>query len=354
LRKERRVELVVGIFLIVAVAIVMFMIVRMGGKLFVRQYEVTAYFSDAAGLNSGVSVTLAGVPVGEVNTLHLLSPNEVKRLGRTGTLVKVVLGIERKFNIPVDSRLVLTRTALLGEANLVFVATDTMEYLPKDGTAVVWRTELPLGTTEKLETLMEGLQKSFGSLVGNLNAFLGDEQFQRDLKSAVANLSEVADRSKGLADQTRESLKKMQELLSSIQKLVEGEQVKSMLDKADSVISSLDKGISAEKLEQTLTSVNNTAEEFGQLATQLNQILEKERGLLSTLLKDEQFAAQTREAVRGLHSSTRELEKVLPSLAAAAEQVRSLSDFLARHPSSVIFGRPKDAPPPYIPPPLPE
>ena len=353
MRKERRVEFVVGIFLIAAIAIVMFLIVRMGGRLFVREYEVSAYFQDAAGLSPGVTVALAGVPVGEVKNLQLLSPQQVEKLGRTGTLVRVDLTIDRKFNIPVDSRLVLTRTALLGEASLVFIATNTMRYLPKDGTAIVWNTQLPPGPTEKLEQVVVELQASFDRLIGNINGIIGDEQFQKNLKAMVSNMADTSERSKAVADQAKATLESTQKLLISARGIVEGEEVKSIIKRAESLVTSLDTGISSEKLQETLASINKSAESFGKVADQVKLMLEKERGLLATLLKDEKFAEEVKEVVRGLRADTLRLEQTLPALAAAAEQIRSLGEFLGRHPSAIIFGRPGSAPAPYAPPLIP-
>jgi len=159
-KDKRPIELAVGIFVITAVLIVMFLIIKMGERLFLREYELTAYFENAAGLSPGVTVTLAGVPIGAVKTIKLLTPEEITKLGRKGTLVKVVLEIEQEYGIPIDSELALARTAILGEQTLTFCETKTMKYLPKDGSAVVWNTSLPPGPTERATAIFEELRET--------------------------------------------------------------------------------------------------------------------------------------------------------------------------------------------------
>jgi phospholipid/cholesterol/gamma-HCH transport system substrate-binding protein len=299
-------ELAVGIFVIIAVLIVMFLIVQMGERLFVSEYQVAAYFENAAGLSPGVTVTLAGVPVGKVRRIKLLTPKEVGELGRKGTLVRVELLIERKFGIPIDSELVLTRTALLGEQSLMFSETDTMKYFPKDGSAMVWNTRLPPGPTEEISAIFEDIKKGFGELIGNINLVLGDEEFRRGLIATTVNAAVVTDKAKVLVD---------------------------------------DAAAAARSMNAFLVSANN-------VAAQLDESIRNKEGLAGALMSDEEFADDVKEIVRSLGGAAAELHDAILRGSAAADEIRKLGSFYRRNPSAVIWGASSTGGVRYVPQPV--
>lgn len=303
---KRRTELAVGIFVIIAVVIVMFLIIQMGERLFVRQYEVTTYFENVGGLSTGVTVTLAGVPIGKVRSIKLLIPDEVKKLGRTGTLVRVVLLIESKFGIPIDSELVLARTALLGEQSLTFSETDTMKYFAKDGSAVIWNTRLPPSPTEEISKIFDDIKRDFGTLIRNLNLVLGDEEFRSSLIAATVNVAVVTDKAKALTDNATAA---------------------------------------AQSMNAFLISANN-------VAVQLDESIRNQDGLVGALLNDEEFADEVKKMVRSLSRSAAELHDAIARGSAAADEIRKLGNFIRRNPSSVLWGAPSPGGAPYVPPPV--
>ena len=303
---KRRTELAVGIFVIIAVVIVMFLIIQMGERLFVREYEVTAYFENAAGLSPGVTVALAGVPIGKVRSIKLLTPDDVRKLDRKGTLVRVVLLIESKFAIPIDSELVLARTALLGEQSLTFSETDTMKYFPKDGSAVIWNTRLPPSPTEEISRIFDDIKKDFGALIRNVNLVLGNEEFRSSLIATTVNIAVVTDKAKALTD---------------------------------------DATAAAQSMNAFLISANN-------VATQLDESIRNQDGLVGTLVSDEEFADEVKEMVRSLNRSAADLHDAIVRGSAAADEIRQLGHFIRRNPSSVVWGAPSTDGAPYVPPPV--
>ena len=352
MKTRRRTELIVGIFVIIAIGIVMFLIVQMGDRFFVRQYKVTAYFEDAAGLNPGVTVTLAGVPIGRVRSLHLLTAREVKALDRTGTLVRVVLMIDYKHDIPEGSALVLSKTAILGEQELTFVPTRSESRLPKDGTAVVQNTRAPLGPTEKVSQAIDEIQASLRDFLARLNKIIGDEEFQADLKSSMANLADLTDRSRKLVDSLSAASESADAFLASAQDLLDNKHLHSIFRHTDSLVATLDKSLTADQLAETIDNINASAASFHRLAGELADTLEQERGLFSIILKDRELAAEVKQTVKELKGTAAELEVLIPRATAAADELRSLGIFLQNYPSSIIFGRPGELPRPYVPPPI--
>src|ERR687894_730956 len=71
-------ELRVGILVVVAIAILIFLILNATGDInpFARKLHLRAQFSNADGLRPGSEVRLAGVRVGKVEEVSLLPPSD--------------------------------------------------------------------------------------------------------------------------------------------------------------------------------------------------------------------------------------------------------------------------------------
>jgi len=350
-KNQARKELVIGLFVIVAVAIVMYLIVSMGGKLFVSEYAVTAHFADAAGLSAGVTVTLAGVPVGEAASLKLLSADETRRLGRQGTLVRVVLSIERRVDIPVDSALVLDRTALLGEQSLRFTPSNNPEHLPKDGTAVVAKAELSPSPTEEVSRIAGKLQADIGTLIGNINSILGDAVFQRDVKDTAANVSKLTHDMRSVADSLDKAAASIDDTAAAARQVLAGDKLQQILKNADGLVSNLEQSLSAERISRTIDSLGGSARELEKFASQLRTSIEKEEGLLGVMARNKDFAGDVQSALKELKGTMIELQLAVPQFSAAMQQVRQLTELLSRYPTALLFGRPGSEGLPYLPPP---
>ena len=72
-------QLRVGIFVLVAIAILIFLVLNASGDInpFSRKLHLKARFGDANGLRDGSEVRLAGVRVGKVERIILLPPSDV-------------------------------------------------------------------------------------------------------------------------------------------------------------------------------------------------------------------------------------------------------------------------------------
>src|SRR3954470_7835433 len=72
-------QLRVGLFVLIALAVLVLLILNASGELnpFKSHLHLRARFTDANGLRDGSEVRLAGVRIGKVDRLRLLSPSEV-------------------------------------------------------------------------------------------------------------------------------------------------------------------------------------------------------------------------------------------------------------------------------------
>src|SRR5215467_13961005 len=90
-------ELRVGLFVFIALAVLVVLILNASGELnpFKSHLHLRARFVDANGLREGSEVRLAGVKIGKVDRLRLHSPSEVGT-GPTPQKIEVFLTIDNK------------------------------------------------------------------------------------------------------------------------------------------------------------------------------------------------------------------------------------------------------------------
>src|SRR5713226_3975068 len=72
-------ELRVGLFVLVAIVVLVVLILNASGELnpFASHLHLRARFADANGLREGSEVRLAGVKIGKVDSIKLMTPAEV-------------------------------------------------------------------------------------------------------------------------------------------------------------------------------------------------------------------------------------------------------------------------------------
>src|SRR5580765_6402803 len=107
--QDRGLELKVGIFVAIGLAILAALVVQFGrlGEGFKNYYAITVHFSDASGLLKGSDVLLGGAKIG-----HVAGP---PRLVSTGSGVDVPLRIYDYAKVSVDSAITVGSSGLLGD-----------------------------------------------------------------------------------------------------------------------------------------------------------------------------------------------------------------------------------------------
>src|ERR1700694_5306369 len=150
---EKTLELKVGTFVLVGLAVLAALVVQFGrvGEGFKTYYGLTVKFPDASGLLKGSDVLLAGAKIGRVS--------DGPRLLETGHGVAVPLRIYDYVKIPAGSKFLVGSSGLLGD-RFVAVAMPPgkpTEYVPKN--SVVEGTR---------ETGLDDLTREGGFLVNDL------------------------------------------------------------------------------------------------------------------------------------------------------------------------------------------
>jgi len=103
----KKVEMFVGIFVLVGVASIAWLAIELGGVggAGTNGYEVTAIFDDVGGVRKGSDVMLAGVPIGQVTSV-ILKDNEKAKMN---------LMIQADVKLASDATVSIRTKGLIGE-----------------------------------------------------------------------------------------------------------------------------------------------------------------------------------------------------------------------------------------------
>ena len=269
---DKSLELKVGAFVLAGLAVLAVLVVQFGrlGEGFKTYYSLTVRFSDASGLLKGSDVLLAGAKIGHVAG----GP----RLVQMGQGVEVPLRIYDYVRIPTESKFTVGSSGLLGDR---FVAVmmppgQPSGYIPKNSTIEGLR-----------ETGLDDLTREGGLLVNDLRATV------QNVNTTITRLNDEA-----LSPQNMENLKASVEHLSTATAALAeaSKKMDGVLEKADATAGSAKKA--ADDVQLAIADARKTI----QAATEVIREASEGKGLLATLLTNQELAKDLRALVSNLRS----------------------------------------------------
>ena len=173
-------EAKVGIFTLVGIALLGFIVIHLSGFRAGADKSYTIYvgFTQVMGLNPGAKVRFAGVEAGTV-----------KELTTDGLGARVELRIQPEIKIPKDAKISTAMNGVMGEKFVSITPVDTKnpEYL-KNGDYVI-------GTPEQgMDTMMEGMNKAIDQvqeLLASLNDVLGNPAVKGSVVQSAENVRDI-------------------------------------------------------------------------------------------------------------------------------------------------------------------
>jgi phospholipid/cholesterol/gamma-HCH transport system substrate-binding protein len=141
MKQQTKLELVVGLFVLVGLCAVGYLALRIGAGALVggNTYVLEARFTNSGGLNPGSNVIVSGVPVGRVDAITLNSSD-------FSSVVK--FSIRSDVKLPVDTIASIKTTGLIGDKFLALAPGGESTFLPAG--ALITDTE----STVDLESLI--------------------------------------------------------------------------------------------------------------------------------------------------------------------------------------------------------
>jgi phospholipid/cholesterol/gamma-HCH transport system substrate-binding protein len=269
---EKSLELKVGVFVLAGLAVLAALVVQFGrlGEGFKTYYGLTVRFPDASGLLKGSDVLLAGAKIGHVSG----GP----RLVQVGQGVEVPLRIYDYVKIPAESKFTVGSSGLLGDR---FVAV-TMP--PGQPSSYIAKNSMIEGTRE---TGLDDLTREGGLLVNDLRATV------QNVNATITRLNDQA-----LSPENMENLKASVEHLSTATAALSeaSKKMDGLLEKSDATVGSAKKA--ADDVQLAIADARKTI----QAATEVIREASDGKGLLATLLTNQELAKDLRALVSNLRA----------------------------------------------------
>ena len=239
MRKEVKIGIYAVVILLCAWAGIRFL---SGLDVFGRSRTYTAHYEQVNGLQDAAAVVINGVKVGQVTGVEI-------NLEEGGVDVK--LSIDKKFDIPTDSRAMMFSAGLMGGKSIEIKMGENKEYL-QSGDAI--QTGVTLDMFDTLANELGDIKERVAVLLDNLNQTIEGvdnlvDDNSKNLTKTVASLNAV------MAD-----LKKSN-IIGNIDGFcatlnANGEKLEGIITDINSLTKALNEQQSGEKLAQAINEVN--------------------------------------------------------------------------------------------------
>jgi ABC-type transporter Mla subunit MlaD len=219
---QRKRNIIVGVFVVVAICAIVWLIFMFNdfptvvSKL--RSFQVFVQFPTAPGVLKDTPVRFCGYPIGSVTKVM---PPQIRKDLNTGLeyhQTMVILSINKKYvNIPSNVEVKLM-TRGLGSSYIELSVDPILPLTPRDpnrpetkflvdkillqGSTGMTSEFFPQESQKKLDELVKGLS----TFINNANDILGDKANKENIKTTLANLSDVSKRATQTLDELQEFL----------------------------------------------------------------------------------------------------------------------------------------------------
>lgn len=325
-------------FVIVSILTAMGLVLRFGEMkwMWEEYYTIAVHFEEAPGVHPQTGVRKNGVPIGHVRELFF----DDKQGG-----VTVLVNIQKRHSLRKDSKARLS-VSLLGDATVEFTPGVSKELLKPASRIEGDPSPNPMEMIARMQTRVDETLASFaatsrewqkvaknvngvmethrghiGKVVSEAaesmheltltlkaaNSIVGDPQTQEGLRDTLAAMPEMVRETQAAIKAIRGAIGKADQALGNI-----AEVTGPLAQRSESISSSLDKSLV--NVELLLTDLSKFA-----------RLMTEEKGSLKLLATDP-------DLYRNLNRSAGSLSTLLTNLQPVMEDIRVLSDKLARHP----------------------
>ncbi|MGV3642140.1 MAG: MlaD family protein [Adhaeribacter sp.] len=297
---ENKRSVIVGIFLSLAVVILIAGIFVLGGQQnrFVSTVTVKAVFDDVAGLKPGNNVWFSGVKIGTVKEINFFGKSQVE----------ITMKLEEKAQpfIRKDAQARISSESMIGNKIIVISGGSPQARVIENGDLLA--SENPLDTDDLMETLQQNnknlveITSDFkvmsARLVkgqGTVGALLADSLMANNFRQIVRNLQQAS----------ATTVQASGALSAFTRKLNDEEGLANQLLTDTAVFSKLQSSIT--QLEQTTATATEISNNLKQTSAKLNQ----DNNALGVLINDPAFASQLKNTMKNLEAGSDELGETM-------------------------------------------
>ncbi|MGP1514713.1 MAG: MlaD family protein [Bacteroidales bacterium] len=262
-----------------------------GSEIFSSNKNYFAIYNNVSGMNRSSYIYVNGLKVGYVK--------EITPMDNHNKHFLVEIAIDKKLEIPKDSRLILFSNGLLGNKNLrIDIGDSPLMLADKDTLLGYVEKGIIDGLSAKISPVMSDLSsviKRIDTLTAAMNHTF-NVQSQENIRQTLNNIKSVSSKLDNIAQSTSNLLEKDKNKLNNIVTNIETI-TRNVLSITDS--------IDANKIASTLKDVNAS---LLSLNSMLRKI-EKGNGNLGQLLNDEQLYINLTESTKNLNLLLEDIKK---------------------------------------------
>ncbi len=252
-----------------------------GNDIFSKEHQVYAVYNNVDGLLPANAVQLNGLAVGKVQS--------IKVMNESGSLMLVTMSIDKRLNIPSDSRAIITSPGLLGDKVVKLVFGQSAQYV-KDGDTInsLMLKDLMGSIQDSLLPIVPGVKSTLASLDTTVKGLsnMVDAEAQQNLKETLRNLNETVKSLNTLSN----ALAKQSTAVAGIVQNVNG--FTTNLNKNNENISGiltntnqLTEQLSQAKIAETMQSLQSSVNELHGIMSKINN----SEGSLGLMVNDKQL-----------------------------------------------------------------
>ena len=305
--KERKSEILVGVFALAGTTVLMVMIVLFGNitDLFKDTYDVLVYFDNARGVRPGVAVTMAGVPVGWVDEIEL---------GEREGVMKV------EMRLKIRSEVRIRRGAIFAIKSEGLIANPKIDIRQKpigraETANLMPRTGDPGKVDGKPTPNIEEVFERIIVFADKLEQFMGDEKNRMSFEQAIRNVEIFTDRlvqatGGDAPSDVRTALENLRKFTASANELIaDGRKFTGMMHRMTEK--------NQESLHRLVDSMVANSRRIDRALENLDVILAQVaegRGSVGKLLKDKEAYAELLQVLKGARTSLEEMRGLIKHL----------------------------------------
>lgn len=180
-----RLEMMVGFFVLLAVLIFFIIIFFVSGIYFLREgYNVRVDFDYVSGLERGAPVKMAGVRVGEVNSVEIEYDAITQK-----PKAEVELWLKKGIEVRECARAYIFGAFALNEMHIEIISEGSKDgRVLQDGDSLVGVAPIPMERfMDKGMEITEGI----ATITEKINAIMGDEKMQTYMQQTIIDMSEL-------------------------------------------------------------------------------------------------------------------------------------------------------------------
>ena len=321
---SRREQVWVGLFVLVAMAVLIAVVVSVSGAFATKGIEHRTYFRWAAGMAAGAPVRYGGLLVGRLEKLRV-DPKD-------STRIEIDFRIEPDVPVKTDSTAKISALGALGESYLEITTGSRAAPLAAPGSVIPSKETVAI---TDLGDMIGGMVPSVNDVLQALNDRLGEikvtiaqandllnEQNRKNISASLANVNEMLteERPKVAAtlDNVQDATGRLKPILNNVQ--TASDKISPMLD----------------DLKGTIKQANDALAHIDAIMAENRPDI---RAVMAQIQKTLGTANDTVDLLKKtLDRNTDNIDDVLVNIREATDNMQQLTDALKRNPSLLIRG----------------